>query len=518
MNSLYCTSEAYPLIKTGGLGDVSGSLPAALRERGNDVRLVLPAYPDAVQRAGALTTVARLQVTGTPEPVEILKGRFPDSELVLYLIDSPAHFRRPGNPYVQPDGNDWPDNAARFATFTRAIVALALGEADQGWRPDLVHCNDWQTGLVPALLSQHDSRPATLFTIHNLSYQGLFPRETFTALELPADLWSIDGVEFHGKFSFLKGGIACSDWVTTVSPTYAQEIRTTEFGYGLEGLLQYRSANLTGILNGMDTDVWNPATDPLIAHHYDVHRLQRKALNKVALQEELGLPANAGAVLLGHVGRLVEQKGVDLILEALDSLLAQPVQAVILGDGDERLEAALRAATERYPQQVAAHIGYDERLAHRIEAGADCFIMPSRFEPCGLNQMYSLRYGTVPIVHSVGGLADTVVDLTPQSAHDYTATGFTFAADTPAALLEACERAIAYHQNARVDWWKLVITGMKQDFSWERSAEQYTALYHRVCQVPPEDDDSGSGTGDYSVVIPPVSVPGNIPPQQSMVR
>jgi starch synthase len=436
---------------------------------------------------------------------------------MLYLVDSPAHFRRPGNPYVQDDGTDWPDNAARFATFACAVVELALGQAEDDWKPDLVHCNDWQTGLVPALLSRRQVRPATLFTIHNLSYQGLFPREAFTALELPTSLWSIDGVEFHGKLSFLKGGIACSDWVTTVSPTYAQEICTPEFGYGLEGLLQYRSANLTGILNGMDREVWNPATDRHITHNYDIHSLQHKVLNKAALQQELGLPVEAGALLIGHVGRLVQQKGSDLILAVLDELLQQPVQLAILGDGEEALEAALQEAAKRYPQQLAAHMGYNEALAHRIEAGSDCFLMPSRYEPCGLNQMYSLRYGTVPIVHSTGGLADTVTDLNENSARDYTATGFTFAPDNPAALLEACQRALAHYQTSRVDWWKLVITGMKQDFSWAASAEHYLALYHRVCHIGPEDDDSGSGDGDYPV-IPPASITSKLPPHQSMVH
>jgi len=516
MDILYCSSEAYPLIKTGGLGDVSGSLPAALRELGNDVRLVLPAYPEVVAQAGPLSSVASLTITGAPGPVNILRGEFPHSRVGLYLVDSPAHFQRPGNPYVQDDGSDWPDNATRFATFARAIVALALGEADPHWTPQLVHCNDWQTGLVAALLSQHDSRPATLFTIHNLSYQGLFPRATFDALELPASLWSLDGVEFHDKLSFLKGGIACSDWVTTVSPTYAQEICTAEFGYGLEGLLKYRADNLTGILNGMDCEVWNPASDPHLAHTYDVHTLQHKALNKAALQQELGLPVEGGAMLLGHIGRLVEQKGVDLILDALDELFTYPVQLVILGDGEEALENRLREAAARHPQQLAIHIGYDEGLAHRIEAASDCFLMPSRYEPCGLNQMYSLHYGTVPIVHSTGGLADTVVDLNERTARDYSATGFTFEPDSTAALLEACGRALAWYRGSRVDWWKLVITGMKKDFSWSNSAQQYLSLYQRVCHILPEDD-SGQGGLDYPL-IPPSPVSGRSASHHRMMR
>lgn len=482
MDILFCTSEAYPLIKTGGLGDVSGSLPQAISELGNDVRLVLPAYPAALEQAGELETVATLTLEASAEPVTMLKGHFPGSDLILYLVDAPVLFRRPGNPYLQDDSSDWPDNAARFALFNRAIVALATGQVDAGWRPQVVHCNDWQTGLVPALLSQLPARPATLFTVHNLSYQGLFPGSTFTTLGLPSVLWSMDGVEFHDQLSFLKGGIAFADRINTVSPTYAREICTPAFGCGLEGLLQYRADRLSGILNGMDCTVWDPQTDPHIEKNYTVHRLQDKAINKAALQRELGLPEDAQAMLIGHIGRLVEQKGVDLILEMLGDLFPHPVQMAILGSGDEKLEKRLVEAAARYPQQLAVQIGYDEALAHRVEAGSDCFLMPSRYEPCGLNQLYSLRYGTVPIVHRTGGLADTVIDLNDKNARDYTATGFVFETDTPEAILNACLRALAYFQSARVNWWKLVITGMKRDFCWTASAAQYVDVYRALCQ------------------------------------
>lgn len=482
MDVLFCTSEAFPLIKTGGLGDVCGSLPGALHELGNDVRLILPAYPEVMERAGKLNAVASLTLAGASEPVEILHGQLPGSEVGLYLVDSAEYFRRPGNPYLQKDGSDWPDNAERFALFARAIVALALGQADPGWKPELVHCNDWQTGLVPALLSEHEPRPATLFSIHNLSYQGLFPAATFTALGLPDTLWSIDGLEFNNMLSFLKGGIATADWVTTVSPSYAKEICTREFGYGLEGLLQYRSANLTGILNGMDKQTWNPGSDPHIERGYDVHSLQHKVVNKFSLQREQGLPVGSQPLLLAHIGRLVEQKGVDLILDGLDALFQQPIQMVILGSGDHKLEQRLVDAAGRYPDQLAVHIGYDEQLAHRIEAGADCLLIPSRYEPCGLNQMYSMAYGTIPIAHRTGGLADSIVDLDEQSERDYTATGFIFDEDSPQAILKACLRALTHFQSRRIDWWKLVITGMKKDFSWSKSAAQYLELYQRVCK------------------------------------
>jgi len=382
LDILFCTSEAYPLIKTGGLGDVSGSLPRALRNLRNDVRMILPAYPEVLEKAGRLTAIARLTLTGSSNPVEILKGRFPGSDIPLYLVDAPEYFRRPGNPYLREDGRDWPDNAARFAMFARAIVTLVTSRLDNGWQPEIVHCNDWQTGLVPPLLSEHETRPATLFTIHNLAFQGLFPADTFTALELPDTLWSIDGLEFHNMLSFLKGGIANADWVTTVSPTYAQEICSSEFGYGLEGLLQYRSANLSGILNGIDTDTWNPATDPHIDRNYDIHTLQHKVFNKLALQRDFGLPVDSHPLLLGHIGRLVEQKGADLILDILDELLQYPFQLIILGSGERTMERRLLDAAKRYPRQLAVHVGYDERIAHRIEAGTDCFLMPSRYEPC----------------------------------------------------------------------------------------------------------------------------------------
>jgi len=481
MDILFCSSEAYPLIKTGGLADISGSLPKALCALGNDVRLILPAYPQAVARTDQLTTIASLDLPGIAGQVRIQRADIADhSGCVVYLVDSPAHFDRPGNPYLQADGSEWPDNAERFMVFARAVMAVALGNADHGWKPQLVHCNDWQTGLVPALLSLQPERPATLFTIHNLAYQGLFPASTFGELGLPPALWSIDGVEFHGKFSFIKGGIATADWITTVSPTYAREICTPAFGCGLAGLLQHRSSTLSGILNGIDGDLWNPQTDPAIRKNYSVHSLQNKAQNKTALQTELGLPAESNMLLLGHVGRLVEQKGIDLIIDALDELLRHPFQLVVLGSGDKDIEHLIAQQAARYPRQLAVHIGYDEQLAHRIEAGADCFLMPSRYEPCGLNQLYSLRYGTLPIVRRTGGLADSVIDLNESSQKELTATGFSFDDDSPEAVMDACMRALAHFQPPKTDWWKTVITGMRQDFSWNNSAGKYQELYRHI--------------------------------------
>ena len=483
MDVLFCTSEAFPLIKTGGLGDVCGSLPGALHELGNDVRLVLPAYPQVIERAAKLETIASLVLSGASAPVKMLRGQFPGSEATLYLVDSAEHFRRPGNPYLQQDGSDWPDNAQRFALFARAIVALALGQADTGWIPQLVHCNDWQTGLAAPLLALEDDRPATLFTIHNLAYQGLFSRTQFQALDLPPQWWSMNGLEFHDQMSFIKGGLIFSDWTTTVSPTYAREIQTAEFGCGLEGLLKQHSARLTGILNGVDYQVWNPGRDRLIPHPYTARTLRLKQENKMALQDAFGLPVKPEVPLFGHVGRLVEQKGLDLIMELVPQLVQRRLQLVFLGTGQPQLEQDLRQAHGRHPTKFGVRIAYDEQLAHLIEAGSDAFLMPSRFEPCGLNQLYSLRYGTPPIVRRTGGLADSVVDADGPNLYARKATGFVFDDAEPAQLLRAIDRALNLYAQQRV-WKDLVATAMHQDFSWTRSANAYLELYQRVLEAP----------------------------------
>lgn len=475
MKILFATSEALPLIKTGGLADVSGSLPPALQQHGHDVRLVLPAYRAALAACTDLQAVASLELTGSTAPVRVLEGRLPGTQVGLYLIDSPRHFDRPGGPYSSTDGRDWPDNPERFALFARAVCALALDQANTAWRPDLVHCNDWQSGLVPALLSLQPQRPATVFTIHNLAYQGLFSWETFQRLELPYDLWSLHALEYHGQMSFIKGGLAFADRLTTVSPTYAQEICTPEFGYGLEGLLNYRAAVLTGILNGVDYSVWDPATDALIARHYSATDLAGKADNKAALQRHFGLPEDRNVPLIGMVGRLVEQKGIDLVVAVLARLMRNAVQLVVLGSGQPQYEQALRGAADHYAG-LGVVIGYDEAAAHLIEAGADLFLMPSRFEPCGLNQLYSLRYGTLPVVRRTGGLADTVVDAGSRGRGAAQATGFVFDQASPEALHACLRRALAHYGSADA-WTRMVKRAMRQDFSWQRSAEQYLALY-----------------------------------------
>lgn len=479
MKILFASSEAHPLIKTGGLADVSGALPKALHDLKQDVRLVLPAYAELLPQAGPLRAVATLTLASHPDPVRILEGTLPGAQLPVYLIDAPRYFDRPGNPYTGPDGSDWPDNAHRFAGFARAIVELAQDRAGLNWQPDLVHCNDWQTGLVPALLSLETQRPATLFTVHNLAYQGRFDWPTFQALALPYAWWSLHELEFYGQLSFIKGGLVHADQLTTVSPTYAEEIRTPAYGCGLEGLLQQRAADLSGILNGADYTLWDPNSDPLLEHHYNRRSLKGKAAGKQALQQHFDLPVAPKLPLFAHVGRLVEQKGIDLVLDILPQLMQRPLQLVMLGSGHASLETALRDAQATYPDQLGVRIGYDESLAHQIEAGADAFLMPSRFEPCGLNQIYSLRYGTLPIVRRTGGLADTVVDVNYATLDSSSATGFQFNTASSAALLSTIDRALNLYTQ-RSAWNRVVKTGMAQDFSWTRSAKLYLKLYRET--------------------------------------
>ncbi len=479
MRILFASSEAHPLIKTGGLADVSGSLPRAIRNLGRDIRLIIPAYRGVLEQIGQLKLAGSLQIEGGDPCVRLFTARLPGSKVPVYLVDSPTLFCREGNPYTDSKGHPWPDNARRFSTFCHAIHAVGMNEAGLDWEPDIIHCNDWQTGLVPALLADEQQAPASLFTIHNLAYHGLYDWSTFKSLDLPHKWWSMKQLEFHDHFSFIKGGLVFADWLTTVSPTYAREIRTPAFGCGLDGLLNHRKANLTGILNGIDYSIWNPGRDPFIAARYNVRTLSRKTNNKLDLQRYFGLPENPDAPLLSHIGRLVEQKGVDLILSTLPELMKRNIQLVVLGTGERDLEKKLKAAKKTYPDQVGVHIGYDEKLSHRIEAGADLFLMPSRFEPCGLNQIYSLRYGTIPVVRDTGGLADTVIDTKEETLQEGTANGFKFTSAKPTALLHAIDRALLLYSHPE-NWRQVVQTGMAQDFSWKRSAEQYLDLYQRI--------------------------------------
>jgi starch synthase len=487
LNILFVASEAHPLVKTGGLADVAGSLPVALRARGHDVRLVLPAYAPALERISQIQKVAELRLAEHPDPIVLHQARLPDSDVVVYLVASSPHFNRPGGPYTDEEGHTWPDNAARFALFCRIVTEIAMNRVGLGWKPHMVHANDWQTGLVPAFLAREIERPGTLFTIHNLAYQGLFAPDAVHNLGLPNDWWHASAMEFHGHFSFIKGGLVFADWLNTVSPTYAQEIRTSRFGFGLEGLLEQRAGQLSGILNGADYRVWDPQHDPHIEQRYSLDNLDAKMANKLALQTRFGLQADERTPVIGLICRLVAQKGIDLALAALPRLLQlENLQFAVLGYGEKHFENALRDLATQYPSKMGLEIGFSEALAHKIEAGADMFLMPSRFEPCGLNQIYSLRYGTVPIVHATGGLADTIVDATPENLLRGTATGFTFRPATPESLVETLQRALKLYRNPGSWWRRLMETGMQQDFSWALSAMHYESLYSHI--HPPKHD------------------------------
>jgi len=481
---LVASSEAHPLIKTGGLADVAASLPAALRELGHDARLIIPAYPGAVRQVRELKRLFELRLPHSAGPVHVLGGLLPDRDLPVYLVEAPSYFCREGNPYTDVSGRDWGDNPERFLLFCRVIASLALGVPTIDWRPDVLHCNDWQTGLAPALLHEHDDRPAVVFTIHNLAYQGLFDRTTFERLGLPSSWWSVAGLEFHQRMSFIKGGMIFADRVNTVSPNYAEEVKTPRHGCGLDGLLRQLGGRFKGILNGIDYQVWNPAADPALPQSYDRNSIHLKSGNKVELQRLFDLPADEDALVLGYVGRLVEQKGADLIVQVLDRLLAQPrLQLVLQGSGERALERVLTEAARANPDRVSVFIGYDEARAHLLEAGSDIFLMPSRFEPCGLNQMYSLRYGTVPIVHNTGGLADTIIDATDENLAAGRATGIVFDEPTADSLWLAIERALRLAREHPEQWRGMMKAGMSQDQSWRASAEHYEAFYAEALET-----------------------------------
>lgn len=475
---LFATSEITPWQKTGGLGDISAALPAALVEAGVDVRILLPAYPALRLAFPDARLIAEIPAPGGRLPASRLLQAASTGGAPLLLLDCPPCFDRPGGPYQSPQGWDWPDNALRFGLLARIAALLASDASPLAWRPDILHCNDWQSALAPAYLHYlHGDGAATVMTIHNLAFQGLFPASTRSELGLPPEAFVFDGVEFHGQLSCLKAGLQFADRITTVSPTYAREIQQAELGFGLDGLLRHRSADLSGILNGVDAS-WNPATDPLLAKRYDAQHLAAKEVNRRALRAELGLIENVAAPLLAVVSRLTQQKGMDLLLACVERILAEPAQAqlVVLGHGERAFEDGFRALAARHPGRIAAVIGFDERLAHRIEAGADIFLMPSRFEPCGLNQLYSLRYGTPPVVRATGGLADTVIDCTPENLRAGRATGFVFDLPEADALLVASQRAIGVWHKRRL-WRRLQRKGMGENFAWTKAASDYLEVY-----------------------------------------
>ncbi len=475
------------MAKTGGLGDVGGALPAALAAAGVDVRLVMPAYPSALAAVVDRRENVSLVDFDALGHADVIEARTPDSRLPIFLIDCPPLYDRSGGPYVDERGKEWPDNVKRFCLLSRAAQVLASKASPFAWQPDIVHAHDWQTGLVPALLAHSpEPRPICVFTIHNMGFPGIFPASTFPLLGLPADAFAVDGVEHYRQVSLLKAGLVYADHLTTVSPTYAREIQTPELGFGFDVLLRRRAERLTGILNGVDYRTWDPAVDARIKMAYSADDLAGKAACKAALQAEMGLAAAPKAPLIGAVSRLTSQKGLDLALAALPPVVEVGAQFVLLGTGDARLERRFTKLAARYPRNVAVRIAYDEDLAHRIEAGCDIYLMPSRFEPCGLNQMYSLRYGTPPVVHAVGGLADSVVDADEKNLAGASATGFLFRLPTANALGAALRRALELERWPE-RWAALQRTGMRQDFGWPNAARLYVALYESVLERAARD-------------------------------
>ena len=473
---LHVAAELYPLVKTGGLADVVAALPPALAAAGADVRLLLPGLPAILEALHVARTVIDIGPCFGALRVRLLLGRLAGNPLPVYVIDAPFLYRRSGSPYQDSDGVEWPDNLRRFALLGWVAAHLAADDGDADWVPEVVHAHDWHAALACAYLGDHrPSLAASVYTVHNLAFQGLFPLQEWPLLGLGSRYMAPAGLEFHGQLSFMKAGLKFADRVSTVSPGYAREIATPEFGCGLDGVIRSRAAEVTGILNGIDPAVWNPATDAALAERYDSRRLVGKRSCRHALQALMGLERDDAALIVTVVSRLSAQKGLDLVLGALPMMLQAGMQLAVQGTGDAALESAFLSAQTAYPGRVAVHIGYDEARAHRMIAGADLIAVPSRFEPCGLTQLYGLRYGTLPLVRRVGGLADTVADGTAGQ------TGFAFDAATPGALEACLQRALAARRNP-ADWAAMMARGMAQDLSWAGPARDYLALYRQALQ------------------------------------
>jgi starch synthase len=476
MKVLFVTSEVESLAKSGGLADVSRALPIALKKKGNDVRILLPGYPRAiVQLKNPRIETAVGSLLGIDNAV-LISGQLPGTDLPVWLIHAPSLFSRNGGLYQDDNGQDWADNAHRFAFLAHVAAEIATGGL-LDWRPDIVHANDWHAGLVPLLVSaKKGPKPATIFTIHNLAFQGLFPRDVLPAIGVSDHFFTADGIEFYGQISYLKAAIRYSDKITTVSPTYAKEVLTPDLGCGLDGLLHARGPDFCGILNGIDKELWNPATDMHLPHRFSAGDISGKRLCKAEIQAELGLEVQPQIPLIGFVSRLAHQKMADVILETIPAMVGAGAQLALIGEGDPALEAAFKALEGRYPRNLAVRIGYQERLAHRLQAGADILLAPARFEPCGLTQLYALRYGTAPVVRRTGGLADTVMDI---GLTECAATGFVFEDATSTGLMGAVERALALYREP-LAWRRMQLKGMEEDFGWTVSAERYTKLYHEA--------------------------------------
>jgi starch synthase len=480
MNVMIVSPEAVPFAKTGGLADVAGALPKYLGKLGVNASLVMPLYPNVAQSGVKLTKLA--PVVRVPIGDKVFEGALwqsviPDSQTPVYFIDQKDFYNRPELYSVK--GKDYPDNCQRFLFLCRATLELIKA---LGLEVDVLHANDWQTGLIPVYIKTLYAKDpaiggiATLFTVHNLAYQGLFWHWDMPLTGLSWDLFNWTELEFYGKLSLLKGGLTFSDAINTVSKQYAKEIQTEEYGCGLEGVLTQRRDSLFGVVNGVDYSVWNPEVDTLIPAKFSMRDLSGKARCKAQLQKSQKLPERSDTPLIGCISRLVDQKGFDLLVEILDELLGQDVQMVLLGTGEPKYNRIFPEMAKKYPTKLAVSVAFDNQLAHLIEAGSDMYLMPSAFEPCGLNQIYSLKYGTVPVVRETGGLKDTIVNVTDETLARGTATGFSFRAYKSAALLETLKRAMAFYTQ-KSGWSRLVQNCMKQDWSWERSGREYVDVY-----------------------------------------
>ncbi|MBU1174584.1 MAG: glycogen synthase GlgA [Alphaproteobacteria bacterium] len=487
MDLLSVTSEIYPLIKTGGLADVAGALPAALGAHHVAVKTLVPGYPQVMSQLRDTQVVIEYEDLFDGS-ARILAGRA--AGLDLFVIDAPHLYNREGGPYGGASG-DYADNWKRYAGLSFVAAELSRGKA-QGYEPDVMQAHDWQSALAPAYVAYGGGRrkAKTVMTIHNLAFQGQFGRDIFWKLQLPPEAFSMSGVEYYGGVGFLKAGIQTADAVTTVSPTYAAEIRTREFGMGLDGLLNVRSDRLHGILNGIDTDAWDPGTDPFLHANYRLSTIKQREENKLALETRFGLNRDDGP-LFGLVSRLTWQKGIDILSSCIDPLVNAGGRLVVLGSGDDTLESAMASAAWRHPGRVGFERSYDEPLSHLIQGGVDAILVPSRFEPCGLTQLFGLRYGAVPVVSRVGGLADTVIDANLAAVEAGVATGVQFSPVSQHALLGAINRTIALYRDERV-WSRMRRNGMKFDVGWHASAAKYVKLFRELLGQATEDDDSDS--------------------------
>jgi starch synthase len=473
---LAVASEIFPLVKTGGLGDVTGALPLALGLAGAETTTIVPGFPAVLDALTGAVAVHRFpDLFGGPATVL----RATAASLDLLVVDAPHLYARPGNPYLDADRREWSDNGVRFAGLGAAAAAVGAGIVP-GLAFDIVHAHDWQAAMAVVYLNFHQGpRPGTVLTVHNLAFQGRYPASLFPRLGLPGSAFSLNGLEYHGDVNFLKGGLAYADRITTVSPTYAREITGLENGMGLDGLLRYRAGVLSGILNGIDDAVWNPATDPLIPTRYTRSSAAKRAASKAALQRHMGLDDNPDAVLVGVVSRLTSQKGLDMLVDQIDGLVADGMQFAVLGSGDPALERAFVAAAEWNLGSVGCIVGYDEPLAHLIQAGSDALLVPSRFEPCGLTQLYALRYGAIPVVSRVGGLADSVIDANEAALSAGVATGLQFWPAAPEALEEALRRLLVLWRD-KPTWRRMQHNAMTADVSWRASARRYVALFQSL--------------------------------------